>query len=289
MSRGIMIIACGHPFYGRMAFNLAASIKAAQRDMPVALLWAGDALNHLTGYNLSDVFDVVTEIPEHCYRHEGRDKWIRTKVFMYDLSPFEETVFLDADTIWMPKRRPDDLFNELKDVEITFANYTRHDLTDLKPDAKLWANLSEVKAAYGFTQGWYYAIQSEMVYFKRSERNADYFDKVKEVYDNPKVKTTVFAGFVPDEFAFSVAAVICGIEPHMTPYYPTFWGPVHKKVERETLFDRHYVLSVGGSFQTDYVKSIYNALANVAFKKLGLRDYWKYYNKRSWLPERKQM
>jgi len=288
VNKGILIIACGHPFFGRMAHNLAASIKSMEPGMPIALRWAGDALNHLKNYNLSEVFDSVEKIPEHCYKSEGKNKWIRTKVFMYDLSPFEETIFLDADTIWFPKRKPSHLFKELEPVEITFANYTRHDLEKVK-DEKVWAKLSEVKTAYDFDKGYYYALQSEFVYFKRSEKNAAYFEKAKEVYDNPKAETIVFAGFVPDEFAFSVAALLCGIKPHKYPYFPTYWHPVHKKIDRETLFDRHYVLSVGGAFQSDYFKKLYDQLASVAFRKLRLESPFKYINKRSWLPERKSI
>lgn len=287
-TKGILIIACGHPFYGRMGFNLAASIKSMEPDMPIALRWAGDALNHLKNYDLLKVFDSVEQIPEHCYRIEGKNKWIRTKVFMYDLSPFAETIFIDADTIWFPKRKPSQLFKELEPAEITFANYTRHDLEKVK-DEQVWAKLSEVKAAYGFDKGYYYALQSEFVYFKRSETNAAYFKKAKEIYDNPKVNTIIFAGFVPDEFAFSVAALLCGIEPHKYPYFPTYWHPVHKKIDRETLFDRHYILSVGGAFQSDYFKKLYDQLASVAFRKLRLESPFKYINKRSWLPERKSI
>jgi len=289
MSKGILVIACGHPFFGRMAHNLAVSIKSVEPGMAIALRWAGDALNHLSNFDLAKAFDSIEQIPEHCYLSEGKKKWIRTKVFMYDLSPFDRTIVLDADTIWMPRRKPSDLFKELDGVDITFANYTRYEIANIKPDAKVWANLNEVKQAYGFEKGYYYALQSEMVYFTRTEANAAYFEKVKEIYDDPKVKTTVFAGFVPDEFAFSVAGVICGVEPHKSPYYPTYWHPVHKNVQRETLFDRHYILSIGGSFQTDYIKNLYNQLAAAAFRKMRLDNHWKYYNKRSWLPERKSI
>lgn len=309
MSKGILIIACGHPFFGRMAHNLAASIKSVEPDMPIALRWAGDALNHLKNYNLDRVFDSVEVIPEHCYKSEGKNKWIRTKVFMYDLSPFDETIFLDADTIWIPKQKASKLFNDLASVEITFANYARHDFANLqkekckkcngvgckecdrtgKVDPAVWANLNHVKQAYNFETGYYYALQSEMIYFKKTDSNLTFFEVAKQVYDHPLVNVTVFAGFIPDEFAFSVAAAMCGIEPHQTPYYPTYWHPVHKRSDRETLFDRHYVLSVGGAFQSDYFKKLYDQLAAVAFRKLGLETPFKYINKRSWLPERKSI
>lgn len=288
-SKGILIIACGHQFYGRMALNLAASIKAVEPTMPIALRWAGNALNHLSLYNLSDLFESVEEIPQEYYLHQGKYKWIRTKVFMYDLSPFDETVFIDADTVWIPKRKPSELFKELQHVDITFANYARHDLNTVAPGVKVWANIQEVKEAYHFENGYYYCLQSEMVYFKKNESNMRFFEVAKQVYDNPKVKVADFAGGIPDEFAFSVAMLMTGIEPHTTPYYPTYWQPIHKQVKRETLADRHYLLSVGGAFQSDYIKNLYNAYAGNAFKKLRLETPFKYINKRSWLPERKSI
>ncbi len=285
--KGILIIAAGHAFYGRMAHNLAASIKSVEPDMPIALRWAGSALNHLSLYNINEVFDSIEKIPEDHYLQNGKNNWIRTKTFIYQLSPFDKTLFLDADTIWLPKRKPSDLFNELENVTITFENYIRYDLSNLKPKDTVWANISEIKAAYKLERGWYYGLQSEMVYFTRTEAINAYFETVREVYDNLKVKTTEFAGFLPDEIAFSIAAALHGIEPHVHPYYPAYWHPVQRKAGRSTIPDNHYLLSVGGAFQTDQMKDYYNKFASIAFRKLAMDNPWKFMNKRAWLQERK--
>lgn len=285
--KGILIIACGHPFYGRMALNLAASIKSVEPGMNIALRHAGSAVKYIDQSQMN-VFDDVALIDESIYlTDKSKNNWIRTKLFLYDLSPFDKTIFIDADTLWLPKRKPSDLFDDLKDITLTFANYKRHDFNTVDDKERVWANIKEVKDVYKLDSGYYYCLQSEMIYFTRTDDNRTFFEMAKIVYDNPKVKTTIFAGFVPDELAFSITMAKMGLHPHVTPYYPTYWHPVQKHVNRDNLFDRHYLLSVGGAFQTDYVKDLYNTLASVAFRKLQMETPWKYFNKRQWLPERK--
>ena len=51
--RGILLLALGHPQYGRMAANLASAIFHNDRDMPIHLVYSGNALSHLTPYHLA--------------------------------------------------------------------------------------------------------------------------------------------------------------------------------------------------------------------------------------------
>ena len=38
------------------------------------------------------------------------------------ISPFDETIFLDVDMIWNPKKKPEDLFEELNNPDFTMCN-----------------------------------------------------------------------------------------------------------------------------------------------------------------------
>ena len=52
MDKGILIIACGHPYWGGYAENLAASLRAnlyggGERKVNIALAYAGDAMQYM--------------------------------------------------------------------------------------------------------------------------------------------------------------------------------------------------------------------------------------------------
>ena len=52
--KGIIMIATGHWLYGRSAYNLAMSIKAKDKNMPIALIANKETLAHLPNKHLFD-------------------------------------------------------------------------------------------------------------------------------------------------------------------------------------------------------------------------------------------
>ena len=88
-SRGYLTIAARKPRYLEMAVDMALSLKE-HTSLPVAL-GADETLEALARQRYPSVFDVVTLIPERF--RQGR----ALKYGSAEASPFEETVFVDAD------------------------------------------------------------------------------------------------------------------------------------------------------------------------------------------------
>ena len=67
---------------------------------------------------------------------------MKVKTALYKLSPYETTICLDADTIWINKRSINDLFNELKDENFTMANRSFMDLEEerITDEFGVWAS-----------------------------------------------------------------------------------------------------------------------------------------------------
>ena len=98
MKKGILILAIGHPYYGRMAAALAATIKTTGTGIPIHLAYTESAISHLTEKEIA-LFSSKSII---------NDKYctpvpIRSKMFIYQLSPFDETLYLDADLLLFQK------------------------------------------------------------------------------------------------------------------------------------------------------------------------------------------
>lgn len=279
MSRGILILAAGHPYYGKMAAGLAATLKVADAAIALHLAYAGNALNYLSGQEL-ELFASSSQVPADYYKYKNDTKYIKAKMFLYDLSPFDETIFLDADIAWL-KRSPAELFEELKDVDITFANHG----SDGKQS--VWCDIDEVKKAYDVEDEKYYGLHSEFVYFKKTDGVRSFFKTAQTVYDDLKVSSTVFAGAIPDELPFAIACMLTNIYPHKENFRPVYWINADKKLLHPSEVSKNYYgWSMGGNTADRFAVEQYNILVKAAYHKLKMQHPYSWKQKRSFLSER---
>lgn len=275
-NKGIMIMALGHPYYGRMAHNLAVSIKAIDSSMPIALVFAGDAMNHLSLFNLSATFDFIIEAPAESYTRNGKIEWIKAKTWMYDFSPFDETIYLDADMIWLPFHKPEELFTQFKEINFTIINRSSY---------VMWAELEDIRKAYDLAHQEYHHVSTEFVFFRKCDHMKALFASVKEIYNDVKVKHKSFAGAIPDELPFAIAMMQHDVHPHQKSFVPVYWQSADKKIPAN-LNQAYYAISAGGKTVGDWTKNNYDRLVQYYFHNAGLRNIWKLKHKRSFLPER---
>lgn len=278
MSKGVLIMALGHENYYHMAAVLAASIKVNDPGLPVCLLTTR-AINPAH----ADLFDVIKTMPEKAITRNGKLEYIKGKLFMYDLSPFKETIFLDADQVLIAGKKLSTLFTELADVDLTFSN------TGLA-EVSIWADIAEVKKLYGSKPYWNY--HSELVYFKKTAKVKAYFDAAKKVYQDDKIKSAerFSAATMADELAFQVAAMVTGMYPHRENWTPNFWYDRNGNLSRKYTYELDFTTySIGGNSVPTAVKNNYNILAKHYFAKLGLLNPYRVIDKRYFLPERNKI
>lgn len=282
MLKGIVIVATGAPFYGRMAFNLAVTIKATE-DFPVAVLHSGGGLNHLSQKQL-DVFDHIIEIDTTSFA---------AKLSLYDYSPFAATLYLDADMVWLPKKKPSALFDELSGTCFTGITEGYYDLESGEDQGNkmyfFWCHPMEAKEKYGLS-GKFYQWRSEVIYFEKSKTVRKLFEDAKKVYAKPKVETKMFAGHIPDELALNIAACKNGVEPHKYKWMPAFWHRLHGEgKDLGYVAENYYLLSVGGNYASGVMKNCYNRVCMAAHRKLGLQYLFTLQSKKAVMPDRIKM
>lgn len=287
--RGILLIALGSTQYGRMAANLAASIRVADTETPIHLVWQGDALNHFTEAHKA-LFTSFEECPAEYYTKNGKEVFLKAKTWAYELSPFDETIFFDVDMILFGKKKVSDLFDSLKAVNFTFQNRGFQSLKEekLNPKYSHWCDINEVKSAYN-TTGRFYHLASEFFYFKRSDSNKKFFELAREIFDNPKVKPCEFGGDIPDELAFDIAACIMAKYPHKDNFVVVYWAVADKKMAWSDILQQYSGYSIGGNVIAQSVLDRYNQLAQAHAKALNLPFSYKAYNKKAWNKNRQKI
>ncbi len=299
-TRGIILIAGGHAYYGKMAAALAASIRHHDKTIPILVYHAGYGINHLQHFE-KNLFSEVKTLPEESYMHNGRAQYMKAKLSLYDLSPFDETIYLDVDMIWSTKKTVGELFDSLKDVPFTMISEGHYDLTSIKDETNkaytFWGDTQAILNKYGEnkTDGKLYQLRSEFIYFKKNALIKKYFDKAKEIYENPLIEVSRIAGGIPDEFAFNIAGFLLNVHPHKDKYSPVYWYYMHGKemlYNRTELYQKYYAISIGGNRAPDDLKRLYNDLAKYYYNNLRLIYPFKLSDttvKKSFLPERQDI
>lgn len=292
LKKGVMIVATGHPYYGRMAFNLAKTIKAVHKGCHIQIITHGNALNHIKNSDISTVFDYITNVPADANGFE-------LKLHIDRLSNFDEYLLLDADCIWISKQSPIDVIAKLSAVcdfsGITegFYDPNEPEKSDVNTRYYFWADRDEIVNEYGLKHV-IYQWRSEFLYIKKTGITETLFDLTRTIYSEvqqrlPSLK--LFAGHVPDELAINIACSLCGIHPHQYKWQPSFWHRLtYENVPTmDEMAEQYYILSCGSNMNTGNVKRAYDMVVKAASYKLGMQHVFPLVSKREMMPLRQKM
>lgn len=276
LKQGIILLATGNPFYGRMSYNLALSIKAVDSTAQIALVSDQGCLSHLS--------EAQRSIFNHHIPATGISAF-GAKLHMDILSPFEQTLYLDVDMAWFPKRSPKQLMESLRETD--FACITEGHTEDPHKDYYFWADMDEIRAVYPIDR--MYQWRSEIMYFTRSERVTSMFARAREIYAAPGLKTIHrFGQHIPDELAINISCALNGIEPHQYKWRPIYWPKLHGEYygELDGLYHQYYGLSGGSNVVSPTTKRMYDRVIKAAAYKHGVQHLFPMVSKREVMKER---
>ncbi len=277
-TRGVLLIALGHSQYGNMAVNLANSIKYNNKNTKVHLVYTESAFTQVTDFSNFDSKEIC---PKEYYMNGAQTVFIKAKTHLYDLTPFDETIFLDVDTILFGGKDFNKFFDEFKDIDFTAENYGL--INRPRKDSHIWFDAKEAVEAYN-PQYEMYEIRSQMIYFKKNDKMATFFETVKDVFNNPKIKGFKFDGYLPDEMAFNIATGIVGIVPHKSPYFAIYWEKTDNTMPWSYVVKQFFGYSIGGNYISNKASTIYHNLAKA--QSMGKRHY-RIFSKANWNQNRR--
>lgn len=289
-NQGIIILALGHAYWGRWAYNLALSIKYSSPNAKITLLYAGNGHSQIRDTTL---FDQMILVDPQYYTTDGRVEYMKAKTALYKLSPYKETLYLDADTIWINSKTVEQLFDELKDVSFTMANRSFMDLDqDIIPEAfGVWASPLHIKNYFGFKKGKFYNLSSELIYFKKDKRVAKLFRDAFNLWDAP-INHRSFNEGMPDELPFTISMIKNDMYPHKDNYMPFYWEAATRPPLRLEGADlkAYYAYSMGGASSHPIMKKIYNNYVQFYCKQFGVGTPYLWIDKNTgWMPGRKSL
>jgi hypothetical protein len=291
MKQGITLMAFGHPYYGRMAYNLALTLKAAEPDMPIAVITDETGLNHLDAEKKA----IFSHIIKPKKKTKGMQASNSIRMQLYKLSPFSETIALDVDMVWM-KGKPSDVFQHIANTDFAIVNEGYYDIDSEEDNTtKLytyWGDREAIISAYGL-KGRLYQVRGEFIVFRKSDITKAIFEEAGTIQKNPKVDVIKLGDSVTDEFALNISLCLNGITLPDTGWQPTYWANRNKGVlpNLHIINKEYYALSLGGNISSSKVKETHNLILQAAaYKlKLGLHSFFPLQSKRNFLTERRSM
>jgi hypothetical protein len=254
--RGILLLAMGHPYYARMAYNLLVSIRLHEPDLAVAIAVSGEGFGHLNVEQQSQ-FSKVIEIDQYADPY-------RAKLDLDKITPFHQTLFLDADMVWNNFLSPLRLMDDLSGRDFEIINRTR--VSTSEKILSSWIDLPKVKEVYGFDE--VYDISSELMYW---EKGTKVFKTARKYYKNMKVEVKEFGAGFPDEAYLMLALEELEHKLFQTPWEPTYWQPRWTpRIHNEQHISQFYALSVGGAYTLPFIKKLYDRQVNHSFYSTGM-------------------
>jgi len=113
MNKNIMLVTYGKVGYAYLAMNLALSVKATNKDYKVLWVCSANQVDELPTKLVDRLVDniIVMDTKDYKQSNGSLDK-CRPKVLMWKYAPKNElTVFVDADSIFLPNRNIDKIFD----------------------------------------------------------------------------------------------------------------------------------------------------------------------------------
>ena len=208
MSRGYLVMAQGD--YLDMAIALAKSIKKTQSTVNnISIIVDCDITKH-------SAVDHFIELPTDL---SGDDKWkIHNRCQFYDLSPYDETVILDADMLF------------LSDVSHWWDMMSKYDMlitSKVKTYRDDWVDISPYRKT--FIANNMPNTYSAFTYFKKSQKNKTFFNLLKSIVTNWNAWSVRYTPesrqmFPSIDLAMSMAVKILDIESEVITSgdFPTF-------------------------------------------------------------------
>jgi len=261
-SRGVLMMAWGSRAYGYAAHNLALSIRHHSPRLPISILIDADCRKGLRDESLFENITIMTTPHDPALM----------KMQVYDLLPYDHTLFMDVDGMVLNPLEP--LFDLLEaggDYRCHVHAWYTKDSPDMLP-MMVWATRPTIWNHYGFTDEKLPATQSSLQYIRKGAFCENLFGTIQSNYANRIPVENLrnkWGGGQPDELYLNVTLAQLGYDPSL-PNDVVYWGDDLSLPWKEVK-SKYYLLSMFGTAQN--IKKPYVMGYNGDLSKMNGRAY----------------
>lgn len=207
---GVISMAMREQKYSDMANILFKSIRLNDKRTPLCLIHQGVDI------------DWLDEIGGPIYTIQLDKQWdnpFYAKLNIIDLSPFDKTLFLDADSLWLT--RPVSRFLSMLDgIPITWQCPLWAKVRNGKPERRLLRLSGE---GTGIQEGEVPNIEGFLYYMEKGPIAQKMSDRARYVAKTSDHHDCKYRGFIDDEFCWMSACAQFDYRPPLAPWEPMSW------------------------------------------------------------------
>lgn len=282
MDSGILFVAVGHHNYGHMAANCAASCKLQSPEYPRALVCTENVANTI-GSAKRAIFDEIKIVGEDLYTRDGHKYFGLSKLNLYNLSPFQKTIFIDADSFVSPLRKLDELMTYPDRLGFWITNYSQQEgqtgWAGIWGDTGKYAEHLQFKGNRVCT-----GVQSSVIAFDKSAKSKEIFDNSILAHETIREKSLQYNNCwfnaIPDELCFTCGMLMSEFVPVVLDeiLFPIYANTFIKSTEWKGIQEKHTIITfaTGPGKMHSTSQNTYNQLANYYCTRAKIAPYhWK--------------
>jgi hypothetical protein len=274
----------GYELYVANALNLAMSIKAYAPEVSITLIH-DDTINLLSEEE-KKFFDILKPANKEDYFINGKPQYQRLKLCVDKYSDYEQTIYIDVDSIWFPGKNINNLLDSLSGKEFVIG-YNGHYVPKTKQRTNrnytYWIDNPETLCRYfGLTNNIPQTI-SGTFYFSKCAFTEELFKICREVYDDLKAPVIKWGGGKPDEYCFNVA--LSKLNYTQQELHFLYFDKINGPMPNDRMFNSFWGLAAGGNKLQMNIKRLYNELVSLYSEHFGMVKRF-HIDKKTIIPER---
>lgn len=238
------------------------SVKAYEPSIQICLVHDDNAIKHLTEKEKA-LFDILTLADESDYTVLGKKQYQRMKLCAYKYSPFQNSLYIDVDTMWFPKKKISDLIAHLMDHDFYIGKNGEYDPATKKRtngNYTWWGEIHRIVKYFRLKNIVPQTI-SGVFWFKKGALSEKIFARALEVYNDPKAPTQKWANGKADEYCFNVALSDCNYQQKNIHF--VYFDKTNGVMARDTMFSNYWGMAAGGNRLSAALRDLYNELVDL--------------------------
>lgn len=282
---GIIMVALGYQLYGSCAINLAMSLKSHEPLVKICLVHDNESISHFTEEE-KNLFDILKLADTVDYTLNGKKEYQRMKLCVNKYTPFEDTLYIDVDTLWFPGKSVIELFNKLKNYSFYIGqNGTYDPVTKKRTNANYtyWENPTKISNYFKLKNKLPQTI-SGVFYFKNNEWNEKIFTRCLQIYNDKFAPCVKWANGKPDEYCFNVALSEAAYEQENCHF--VYFDKTNGIMERQKIHNNFWGIAAGGNRLSVEITALYNELVNLFVEQFGFKTKHLHIDKANIIKER---
>lgn len=242
-TKGILLLCFGNPSYAYATWNIIASIRYFNKDINITVCFDELTLKYIPP--IENINTIVLS-NEQLYNIRGKLEPGMAKTLIYDLSPYDETLYIDVDSVLLKDISP--LMDSLsKKGGYYYTTVIDKGGRDSNLQYNGWAEMSVIWEYFKLKEDAILpTIQSSYCWFKKCKDAEVFFQAVKNNFNIPyRYLKTRWGGTIPDELIYSGTCAQFGINPQGDD--AVFFGNKTSSDTFEQITTKHYIHTLYGS------------------------------------------